>query len=190
MNADAAKAELRARMLARLRALPREYVRGCSEWLIGTLRPLIDTPEQLRVFLYAALPHEVRLLPLLTLFPQHAYYFPRCLPGHRLAFHRVVHAERELVPGAMNIPTPLPHLPTLPAAEADIVIVPGLAFTLEGDRLGYGGGYYDRLLASLPHGIPTLALALSEQILPTLPTDEHDARCTVYHLNPHLSREN
>ncbi len=177
-------------MLARLRALPPEYVRDCSERLVSTLQPLVDTPEQLRIFLYAALTHEVRLLSLLIRFPQHAYYFPRCLPGHRLAFHRVVHAGQELVPGAMNIPTPLPHLPTLPAAEADIIIVPGLAFTLEGDRLGYGGGYYDRLLASLPQNIPTLALALPEQILPTLPTDEHDVRCTVNHLGPHLTREN
>ncbi len=163
-------------MLARLRALPELYVQCCSVRLLNWLRPWTYSPIPRRIFLYAPLPHEVHLLSLLREFSQHAFYFPRCLAEHRLSFHRVAHPKRELVPGPMNIPTPLPHLPKLSPTKADLLLVPGLAFTREGDRLGYGGGYYDRLLASLPSHVPTVALAFPEQILPSLPTEAHDVR--------------
>ncbi|VDL18455.1 unnamed protein product [Hymenolepis diminuta] len=68
----------------------------------------------------------------------------------------------------------------------DLIVVPGLAFTDSGDRLGRGRGFYDRYLAglrrfyqkSLPHLQPprTMALAYSEQILNTICTEEHDAK--------------
>lgn len=176
MDSSASKSELRTQMLARLRALPELYVQCCSVRLLNWLRPWTYSPIPRRIFLYAPLPHEVHLLSLLREFSQHAFYFPRCLAEHRLSFHRVAHPKRELVPGPMNIPTPLPHLPKLSPTKADLLLVPGLAFTREGDRLGYGGGYYDRLLASLPSHVPTVALAFPEQILPSLPTEAHDVR--------------
>ena len=173
MRADADKAQLRRHMLGLLRALPREYVAEQSARLRELLRPVLKTENPLSVFLYAALPHEVDLLPLISLYPQHAFYFPRCLPGRRLSFHRVTDTRTQLLPGAMGIPTPLHTLPEKPAQQADLIIVPGLAFTASGHRLGYGGGFYDRLLAACP-AVPSLSLAFPQQLLPTVPTDEHD----------------
>ena len=160
-------------MLTILRALPREYVVGQSAHLRGLLHPILKTNKPLTVFLYAALPHEVDLLPLLSRYPQHAFYFPRCLPERRLSFHHVTDTRTHLFPGAMGIPTPLDTLPTRPAYQADLIIVPGLAFTASGQRLGYGGGFYDRLLSVCPT-VPSLSLALPQQLLPIIPTDEHD----------------
>lgn len=54
----------------------------------------------------------------------------------------------------------------------DLVIVPGLAFTKEGFRLGYGGGFYDRFLQKV--NAPTVSLAFPCQIVKTLPTEPHD----------------
>ncbi len=184
MAASTDKAELRRHMLEVLRALPREYVARQSSLLRELLRPVLETKKPLSVFLYAALPHEVDLLPLLSLYPQHAFYFPRCLPGRRLSFHRVTDIRSQLPPGAMGIPTPLHTLPDKPAQQADLIIVPGLAFTVSGHRLGYGGGFYDRLLAACP-SIPSLSLALPQQLLPAIPTDEHDLPVTrVLSLHP------
>ena len=56
----------------------------------------------------------------------------------------------------------------------DLIIVPGVAFTKDGKRLGYGGGYYDRYLEG--RNIPTLALAFESQIVEDIPTEEHDIR--------------
>ena len=54
------------------------------------------------------------------------------------------------------------------------MVVPGLAFTLDGRRLGYGGGYYDRFLAALPASATTVGLCFREQLVDDLPLDPHD----------------
>ncbi len=58
----------------------------------------------------------------------------------------------------------------------DVVIVPGLAFTSHGDRLGQGGGWYDRFLADVRPGCRTIGVGFVEQIVDTLPVEVHDIR--------------
>lgn len=62
------------------------------------------------------------------------------------------------------------------ADDIDLVIVPGLAFSKTGYRLGFGGGYYDRYLAHY-HG-NTVALAFNMQIVPEIPFESHDIPVT------------
>jgi 5-formyltetrahydrofolate cyclo-ligase len=86
--------------------------------------------------------------------------------------------ERELAPGAFDVPEPKPEYrrPVSPR-ECDLIVVPGIAFDLHGHRLGFGGGYYDRLLreiASLRLGIPFVGLAYELQVLDSLPHTGHD----------------
>lgn len=59
-------------------------------------------------------------------------------------------------------------------AEIDVILVPGLAFTRRGERLGRGGGYYDRYLASLPVGTLKIGVCFDCQIVATLPMEPHD----------------
>lgn len=61
----------------------------------------------------------------------------------------------------------------------DVVIVPGVAFTERGDRLGRGGGWYDRLLPQLRPDCATVGVAFDIQVLPELPVEKHDARVAV-----------
>ncbi|MDE5999665.1 MAG: 5-formyltetrahydrofolate cyclo-ligase [Bacteroidaceae bacterium] len=56
----------------------------------------------------------------------------------------------------------------------DLAIIPGMAFTKEGDRLGRGKGYYDRLLPQL--SCPLIGIAFPFQILPSIPCEPHDIR--------------
>lgn len=60
------------------------------------------------------------------------------------------------------------------AGQWDMVIVPLLAFNRQGYRLGYGGGFYDRLLATL--SVPTVGVAFAVQEAAALPCEEHDVR--------------
>lgn len=78
------------------------------------------------------------------------------------------------VPGHWGIREPLGA--AVPPAAVDVWIVPGLAFTRDGKRLGYGGGYYDRFLAAARPDARKLGVAYPFQILSDLPTDAHDAR--------------
>lgn len=74
--------------------------------------------------------------------------------------------------GYCGIPEPVEDGPVADDPNA-LVLMPGLAFTKEGLRMGYGGGFYDKFLASEPHH-PTLALCYDFQMVEHIPTDEYD----------------
>ena len=61
-------------------------------------------------------------------------------------------------------------------AEIDLILVPGLAFTRDGHRLGRGGGFYDRLLSRLPARTVKLGVCFDLQIVAQLPSEPHDQR--------------
>ena len=82
----------------------------------------------------------------------------------------------ELVPGYMGIPEPSFQRRQMSINDADIVIIPGAGFDASGNRIGYGGGYYDRLLSGLQKDIPVIAPAYEEQIEDCIPSEPHDIR--------------
>jgi 5-formyltetrahydrofolate cyclo-ligase len=62
----------------------------------------------------------------------------------------------------------------VPLSHIDCLIVPGLAFTKAGARLGRGGGYYDRVLASIDSNTVTVGVCFEFQVLEALPVESHD----------------
>lgn len=68
-----------------------------------------------------------------------------------------------------------PQMPLPTDTDIDVIIVPGVAFTSDGWRLGRGKGYYDRMLMSLP-GVCTIGVCYAFQIVQDLPHDTHDVR--------------
>lgn len=82
---------------------------------------------------------------------------------------------KELHSGYRNIPEPsLPSDRILKATDIDLIIVPGVAFDTHCNRLGYGKGFYDKLLNEKL--CPAIALAYEEQIVETVPTESHDIK--------------
>ena len=63
--------------------------------------------------------------------------------------------------------------------QADLVILPGVAFDRQGGRIGYGKGYFDRLLNRLDPRVPRVALAFDFQVLDTVPQSGHDERVSL-----------
>ncbi len=93
----------------------------------------------------------------------------------RLLLAPISDPDRELRPGAYGILEPPPERAVeVVQAQVDLVVVPGVAFGEHGERLGYGQGYYDRLLAQLPDRVVTVGLAFEVQVFPCLPQDPHD----------------
>lgn len=67
----------------------------------------------------------------------------------------------------------------LPPLEIDLVIVPGVAFDCQGNRLGYGRGYYDRFLPRIREEVLAVGLAFACQIVDRIPTDEYDIKMSL-----------
>ena len=81
----------------------------------------------------------------------------------------------DLVPGSFGILEPLPEVRKIYPYEAvRLAIVPGVAFDLEGHRIGYGLGFYDSFLSRLTKYIPKIGLAFEMQIMENLPEESHD----------------
>ena len=95
---------------------------------------------------YAAIRGEPDLTPLLSaaLVQGKMLLMPRC-EGKRLSVRRITNL-RDLIPGTWGIPEPGEACPEAEPEAADLILVPGLAFSPEGYRLGQGAGYYDRFL--------------------------------------------
>ncbi len=62
------------------------------------------------------------------------------------------------------------------AEQIDLMIVPGVAFTVQGERLGRGRGYYDRYMGRTCFRAKTIGVCFAHQLLPTLPVEQHDKR--------------
>jgi len=103
-------------------------------------------------------------------------------PGNKVLKLYEIKDTSELKPGYMGIPEPLVSEDRrVTLKEIDLVIIPGTGFDTKGTRLGYGGGYYDRLLSyesrELSKGedhIVTIALAFEEQMGEDIPAEVHD----------------
>jgi 5-formyltetrahydrofolate cyclo-ligase len=111
----------------------------------------------------------------------------RCLAdGKRLAYPRVAGAELrfveisglgEMAPGGFGILEPTGNR-LVTVAELDLLVVPGIAFDLIGNRLGYGKGYYDRAFEVCRPGQERIGFAYEFQVVGLLPAADHDCRLT------------
>ena len=83
--------------------------------------------------------------------------------------------EKDLVPGYYGIPEPDPQKCILANAKAiDVAVIPGSVFDINGGRLGYGGGYYDRFLLNHAPQARRIGLAFELQVVDQVPIMPHD----------------
>lgn len=98
--------------------------------------------------------------------------YPRCNDDGTMSFH-VIESYADLHEGMYRISEPDASLPLAEITDKTVCLVPGLAFTEKGGRLGYGGGYYDRFLMENPD-IYTIALSYEALITDEIPLMQHD----------------
>jgi 5-formyltetrahydrofolate cyclo-ligase len=97
--------------------------------------------------------------------------------NRRLLLYEIKNTE-ELTPGYMEIPEPsvLSEDRLVDVNNVDVIILPGAGFDEKGNRIGYGGGYYDRLLEKLEKDVELIAPAYEEQIVDYIPAENHDKK--------------
>jgi 5-formyltetrahydrofolate cyclo-ligase len=167
------KAAWRREMRALLRSLPPSER---AEKSGAICRAMVACPPYQKasvVALFAAMATEPDLSALINDVAK-TFAFPR-IEGEEVAFYAPWPAGRWSL-GWRGVREPDPgHSVAIPVEEIDLILVPGLAFTPHGHRLGRGGGYYDRLLARLPAGVPRIGVAFAAQVVERLPIEPHDA---------------
>jgi 5-formyltetrahydrofolate cyclo-ligase len=174
------KAELRQRILARLKSLTATERAARSEILCHRLIEQEFWKRAKTVLLFAPLPDEVNIWPVL----EHALAEGKIvtLPRHNpldksYTAAQVTDPSRNLVTATFGIREPAPSCREISLAQIDLALIPGVGFDLAGGRLGRGGGFYDRLLAEFP-GVKC-AVVLDEQIANEIPSEQHDVRMNV-----------
>ena len=175
-----AKRARRQRILAVRDKLTVREINLRSRKIIAALKknPAFITAR--RISVYVSFRSEVRTVSLikeLIAAEKKTVYLPRVVPPRKeLAMVRIKDSTKDLAPGIWGILEPLGDLPPLKnSRDLDLVIVPGLAFDKTGNRLGYGGGYYDRFLKKLEK-VPKIGLAYSFQMINRLPTSRTDIK--------------
>ncbi len=155
-----AKRVLRARMRAvrRVIASDADERRARSDVIANRLVQLVEqrTPAPRRVMTYDALPGEVDL----------AVFHDWCHARRIERFAPLVDPEHR--DALLVVPGPLDP------GELDVVVVPGVAFTATGHRLGQGGGHFDRFLPRLRSGCLRVGVCYREQLVDDVPSEPHD----------------
>jgi 5-formyltetrahydrofolate cyclo-ligase len=105
-----------------------------------------------------------------------ALYAPRMMPENQLDVVMVTN-QNELVRGPFGVTEPPREWPELiDLSILDAIFTPGLAFSLTGGRLGFGGGWYDRLLSRIPDKVVKVGVCWSRMLVDTVPMNMWDVR--------------
>lgn len=172
-----AKQAMRTAIAAARDALDPAWRAQASVSLVRRIAALPTFVDAGNVLLTAPFRSEWDASPLiaLALAARKVVALPRVEQSSRmLEIRRVVDPARDIVAGHRGLPEPDTRCERVPAASIDWVLVPGIAFDPMGGRLGYGGGYYDRLLPVLPARAARVAGAFSAQIVDAVPSAPHD----------------
>lgn len=169
-----AKRALRSEMFARRRTLTPELREAAGARVAELLAASAEFAAAQRIVMVSALASEVPTARIIeaALAAKKQLLWPRAAAAGKI----------EVVPGglpdgfvrdAAGVLAPPPEVRTCRIAPGDLLLVPGVAFTRRGARLGRGGGYYDRLLADAG-GCISVGLAFDIQLVDEIPAESHD----------------
>jgi len=175
------KAQIRRDVIAQRDAMDVDARRRAAAAIRERLAARADVRSARTLLAFAAFGSEVDLDPLLEdlIAKGVGVFLPfveRMSPPD-LGIARVKDLRADLTSGRMGIREPDPARRRAARIDRiDVVIAPGVAFDAAGGRIGYGGGFYDRLLPRLRPGTPVLAAAFGLQVVPAVPEASHDVR--------------
>lgn len=140
------KAELRKQVLQEMKTISQEQKQFIDQALTERLLQHPFYQEAKIIATYLSFPHEFQTQGLIeqALKDGKKVLIPKIYPKGRMDF--VVYDPQQLVKTSFGLLEPQGNLEVMDASQIDLIHVPGLVFTTEGYRIGYGGGYYDRSL--------------------------------------------
>lgn len=170
LKAVETKGEIRRELLKKRSSLDEEERERLSRSICLRIASLPEYKRAQSILFFYPVKGEPDIRALLTQAIKEGRALLPKVEGEDLSLHRVGSLS-DLSPGAYGIPEPLVKDQVEPSS-IDLLLVPGVGFDLEGFRLGWGKGYYDRLLKRA--GGTKLGIAFSFQVLDRLPRDHWD----------------
>jgi len=166
------KQELRQKLLRQLLSLAQEEIKRRSKNVEKKLSSLPIYKESKVIMVYYPLKGEVDILEeIRKTIKEKRFCFPVMdLKANTLRAYEVRDLDQDFIPGPFGVMEPdIKKTKEVGIDEIDMVIVPGLGFDKQKNRLGRGGGFYDRFLKEITPSIKSVALAFKFQILENLP---------------------
>jgi 5-formyltetrahydrofolate cyclo-ligase len=163
------KDELRRKITSKRRSLSKEEHAELTERILRRILNLPEVSDAINILLYHSIKGEPSVERLQDILPDRSFIFPR-VRGEELELIKV-DSQKVMAKGAFGIREPKEGLRVDPE-DVELALVPGIAFDREGYRLGWGRGYYDRLLKRV--GGFKVGVAYSFQVLERLPRDPWD----------------
>lgn len=184
------KAELRRQFLRERKALPTDEVKRRSELIAEGFFDLLDKsdlatgPATIHTFLPIQRQNEVDTWPIIRFLWMNYGHLniavPVTNPSKNALSHYRLFPETLLVENRWGIPEPVgTDLQPQQPADFDLVLVPLLAFDQQGQRIGYGGGFYDRFLSECRPDCLKIGLSLVEPIARINDIEQTDVRLDV-----------
>lgn len=178
-----AKAELRARVLAARDVMDVRTRAHASAAIASALLQLEALRGAGAVLAYSSFGTELNTRSFLdfVIASGRNLVLPRVDRAARLLrLYAVADLDHDLASGTWGIREPDPdRCREVTLGDVDFVLVPGVAFDTRGGRLGYGGGFYDRLLAAAEPSLPLVAAAFAVQVVDAVPVEDHDRTMNV-----------
>lgn len=166
------KVQLRLRLLQTRAALPVSEWQKKSDSICSHLTNSQLLTKAKTILAYFSFRNEPDLSPLFS-DTTYRWGFPRCFDKN-LSWH-LWQPGSKLSKGAYGITEPDSNAPIIKPSEVDLILVPCVACEYKGYRLGYGGGYYDRMLSQAQwQSIPTIGIVFEFAYLPQIPIETWD----------------
>ena len=164
------KSTLRREVRAKIATLSATDKEALSTQIFSKISKLEEVEKASVVALFASLPDEPQTASIIEqLAPRKRIVLPR-IEGEEMEFYDISEGLHE---GAFGIMEPSAAEPVSPS-DIDVMIVPGVAFTADGFRLGRGKGFYDKYLSRNGFHAYTIGVCYPCQIVDTIPSEPHD----------------
>lgn len=168
---DMDKKSLRKIIYAKRKDLSLSFLEDASEKIADSFEVVLKEKGVKSVLMYMALPGEVQTKELVeSLFRRGLQIWLPKVVGENLEI-RAFEGMESLEKGSFGVYEPTGRLCT-DLSEIEMIVVPGVAFSVDGDRMGYGKGYYDRLLSQT--NAIRVGFCFEFQLVENLPVEPHD----------------
>lgn len=167
------KKQIRKEMLQKRKELSQKEVSNKSHLIYEKLNQM-NLLNESNTLVYMDFRNEVQTKEILEKIIDNVGHvlLPR-VEGQVLTIHRIESFD-DLILSGYGILEPQSKMNIVDYDAINCILAPGVAFDYNGYRLGYGGGFYDKLLSNKRKEVPVIALAFDVQIIDKVPTEPHD----------------